>query len=171
VKSNRNLKLLIVLIIIVFVMTHAPRALTIRDEVIKQRIEYKAADSFQLKGTKVEVVVENGYVVLHGTVGLFIQKMLYEQIAWNTTRVVEVDNEIRVVARFLQTDSAIERKIMELFQTYQRFQGVNLKMTVKEGIVHIRANFKNPKDVLFLKRRVGEIAGVTDINIQAKFIV
>ena len=84
---------------------------------------------------------------------------------------VEVDNEIRVVARFLQTDSAIERKIMELIMTYQRFKGVNLKISVKEGIVHIRANFKHPKDVLFLKHRVGEIAGVTDINIQAKFIV
>ena len=170
-KPNRNLKLLIVLIIIVFVMPHAPRALAISDELIKQRIEGKAADNFQLKITKVEVAVEDGYVVLHGTVGLYIQKMLYEQIAWKTIGVVEVDNEIRVVARFLQTDSAIERKIMELFQTYQRFQGVNLKMTVKDGIVHIRADFKHPRDVLFLKRRVGEIEGVTDINIQAKFIV
>ena len=51
-KPNRNLKLLIVLIIIVFVMTQAPRALAISDEVIKQRIEDKAADTFRLRGSE-----------------------------------------------------------------------------------------------------------------------
>jgi flagellar hook-basal body complex protein FliE len=45
--------------------------------------------------------------------------MLYEQIIWNTKGVVEVDNEIRVVPRLLQTDGAVERKIMELVNIHQ----------------------------------------------------
>ena len=96
--------------------------------------------------------------------------MLYEQIAWKTEGVVEVDNEIRVVPRLAQSDAVIERKIMELAQTHRRFQGVNVIVTIVKGAVQIRTTLDHPQDVLFLKRRVAEIEGVISINIQAKFI-
>jgi osmotically-inducible protein OsmY len=96
--------------------------------------------------------------------------MLYEQIAWKTKGVIEVDNEIRVVPGLPQSDTVIERKIMELVQTHRRFQGVNVIVTVIKGAVHIRATLEHPQDVLFLKRRVAEINGVISINIQGKFI-
>jgi osmotically-inducible protein OsmY len=170
-KKNRNLMLLVVLIIIVSGITHAHPALAMSNKIIKQRIEDKAADTFRLRGTKVDLAVEDGYVVLYGTVGLYIQKMLYEQIAWKIKGVVEVDNEIRVMPGFPQTDTVIERKIMELVQTHRRFQGVDVNVTVKEGAVHIRTTLDHPRDVLFLKSRVAEITGVISINIQAKFVV
>ena len=170
-KKNRNLMLLVVLIIIVSGIAHAQAALAMSNKIIKQRIEDEAADTLSLRETKVDLVVEDGYVVLYGTVGLYIQKMLYEQIAWKTKGVVEVDNEIRVVPGLPQTDKAIERKIMELVQTHRRFQGVEVNVTVKEGAVHIRTTLDHPRDVLFLKSRVAEITGVISINIQAKFFV
>jgi len=169
-KKNRNLMLLVVLIIIVSGITHAHAALAMSDKIIKQRIEDDAADTLSLRETKVDLAVEDGYVVLYGTVGLYIQKMLYEQIAWKTEGVVEVDNEIRVVPRLPKTDAAIEREIMELAQTHRRFQGVNVIVTLVKGAVQIRTTLDHPQDVLFLKRRVAEIEGVIDINIQAKFI-
>jgi osmotically-inducible protein OsmY len=169
-KKNRNLMLLVVLIITVSGITHAHTALAMSDKIIKQRIEGEAADTFRLSETKVDLAVEDGYVVLYGTVGLYIQKMLYEQIAWKTKGVVEVDNEIRVVPGLAQSDAVIERKIMELVQTHRRFQGVKVIVTVIKGAVHIRATLEHPQDVLFLKRRVAEIDGVISINIQAKFI-
>ena len=170
-KKNRNLMLLVVLIIIVSGIAHAQAALAMSNKIIKQRIEDEAADTLSLRETKVDLVVEDGYVVLYGTVGLYIQKMLYEKIAWKTKGVVEVDNEIRVVPGLPQTDKAIERKIMELVQTHRRFQGVEVNVTVKEGAVHIRTTLDHPRDVLFLKSRVAEITGVISINIQAKFFV
>jgi len=163
--------LLVVLIIIVSGITHAQVTLAMSDKIIKQRIEDKAADTFRLRGTKVDLAVEDGYVVLYGTVGLYIEKMLYEQIAWKIKGVVEVDNEIRVVPGFPQTDTVIERKIMELVQTHPRFQGVDVNVTVKEGAVHIRTTLDHPRDVLFLKSRVAEVTGVISISIQAKFVV
>jgi len=170
-KKDRNLMLLVVLIIIVSGITQDRTALAMSDKIIKQRIEDKAADTFRLRGTKVDLAAEDGYVVLYGTVGLYIQKMLYEQIAWKTKGVVEVDNEIRVVPGLPQTDKAIERKIMEIVQTHRRFQGVDVNVTVKEGTVNIRTTLNHPRDVLFLKSRVAEITGVISINIQAKFVV
>ena len=169
-KKNRNLMLLVVLIIIVSGITHAHAALAMSDKIIKQRIEDEAANTLSLREAKVDIAVEDEYVVLYGTVGLYIQKMLYEQIAWKTKGVVEVDNEIRVVPELPQTDTAIERKIMELVQTHHRFQSVNVIVTVIKGAVHIRATPEHPRDVLFLKHRVAEINGVISINIQAKFI-
>jgi osmotically-inducible protein OsmY len=169
-KKNHNLMLLVVLIIIVSGITQARAALDMSDNAIKLRIEDQAADTLSLRKTKVDLAVEEGYVVLYGTVGLYIQKMLYEQIAWKTEGVIEIDNEIRVVPRLAQSDAVIERKIMELAQTHRRLQGVNVIVTVVNGAVQIRTTLDHPQDVLFLKRRAAEIDGVIDINIQAKFI-
>jgi osmotically-inducible protein OsmY len=70
-----------VLAITVSVNTHAHATLDMSDKAIKQRIEDQAADTLGLRKTKVDLAVEEGYVVLYGTVGLYIQKMLYEQLA------------------------------------------------------------------------------------------
>jgi osmotically-inducible protein OsmY len=170
-KKKRNQMLLVGLIIIVSGITHTHTVLAMSDNIIKQRIEDEAVGTLSLRETKVDLAVEDGYVVLYGTVDLYIQKMLYEQIAWKTEGVVEVDNEIRVVPGLPQSDAIIERKIMEIAQTHRRFQGVEVDVTVKEGAVYIRTTLDHPRDVLFLKSRVAEITGVISINIQAKFVV
>ena len=46
-----------------------------------------------------------------------VVKMLYEQIAWKTEGVIEVDNEIRVVPGFAQSDAVIARKIRDQDRT------------------------------------------------------
>jgi hypothetical protein len=46
-----------------------------------------------------------------------VVKMLYEQIACKTEGIIEVDNEIRVVPRFAQSDAVIERKIRDQDRT------------------------------------------------------
>ena len=56
-KKNRNLMLLVVLIIIVSGMARAYPALAMSDKIIKQRIEDEAADTFHLRGTKVDLAV------------------------------------------------------------------------------------------------------------------
>ncbi len=170
-KKKPKLLLFVALIIIMSGIAYAGAEPATSDKIIKQRIEDKAADTFRLKGTKVDLAVEDGYVVLHGMVGLYLQKMLYEQIAWKTKGVVEVDNEIRVVPRLPRTDPAIERKIMELFQTQRRLQSVDVNVTFKEGAVYLRTTLDHPRDILFLKSRVAEITGVISISIQAKFVV
>jgi hypothetical protein len=169
-KKSRNLMLLVVLIIIAFSMSPIHAAPPVSDKMIKQTIEGEVADDLRLIGTNVDFVVEDGYIVLYGSVGLYIQKILYEQIAWDTEGVVEVDNEIHVVPGLPQTDTAIERQILELIHTHSRFQGKYFVVTVMKGDVHIRAPLDHPQDVLFLKHSVAEIEGVISIDIQAYFI-
>jgi osmotically-inducible protein OsmY len=168
-KKNDHLMLLILIITIVFGIGYTSRASTPSDKLIKQRIQSDAADKIRLRETKVDLAVEDGYVVLFGTVDLYIQKMLYEQIAWKTEGVIEVDNEIRVTPGLPQTDAVIERKIMKVVRTYDRLKGLTITVAVKTGVVNIRITLNHPSDVLFLKRKVAEIDGVISINIQAKF--
>ena len=168
-RINDKLMLLVLLIIMAFGLLYIPRTSALSDELIKQNIEKDAADTLRLRATKVDLVVEDGNVVLFGEVGLYIQKMLYEKIAWKNQGVIEVDNEIRVVPRLPQTDAAVERKIMQVIQTHQRFKGAKVAVTVETGNVFIRINLDHPSDILFLKHRVAEIEGVISIEIQAKF--
>ncbi len=168
-RINSKLMLLIIVIMMAFGFLYVPRTSALSDELIKQNIENDAADTLRLRATKVDLVVEDGNVVLFGEVGLYIQKMLYEKIAWKNQGVIEVDNEIRVVPRLPQTDAAVERKIMQVIQTHQRFKGAKVAVTVETGNVFIRINLDHPTDILFLKHRVAEIEGVISIEIQAKF--
>lgn len=168
-KTIRNLFLPVVLIIVIFGIVVCLDALAISDKSIQKAIEAKVENTSKLKRVEVKVAVEEGNVILYGTVALYIQKILYEQIAWKTVGVVEVDNEIRVVPQFSQTDPAIERNIMEIVHTHNRLHDMDLKVTVEEGIVSIRGTFEHPSDVLFLKHRVAEIEGVIAVNLQANF--
>jgi osmotically-inducible protein OsmY len=152
-----------------FGLLYVPCTWALSDELIKQNIENDATDTLRLRATKVDIVVEDGNVVLFGEVGLYIQKMLYEKIAWKNQGVIEVDNEIRVVPRLPQTDAAVERRIMQAIQTHQRFKGAKVAVTVETGNVFIRINLDHPSDIIFLKHRVAEIEGVVSIEIQAKF--
>ena len=126
VNSIRSIILPLVAIIVMFVVVVWADTLALSDESIKKGIEGRVANSAELKEAKVNVAVESGNVVLYGAVALYIQKMIYEQIAWKTVGVVEVDNEIRVAPKLPQTDFAIERKIMEIVHTHSQFHGTGL---------------------------------------------
>jgi len=144
-------------------------ALSTSDVSIKQQIEKRVGENAKLKTGKVKVAVENGFVVLYGSVDRYIQKMLYEKIAWKTKGVIEVENEIRVLPIVLMDDAAIERKVKEIVQTYERFQGVSINVTVKAGAVNVLITLNHPEDVLFFKRRIADIDGVVSIDIMANF--
>jgi len=168
---SHNMKLFILALTVLLGMVYVPQALALSDETIKQRIKDAAAETPELRGTKVRIAIEDGFVVLYGEVRLYSQKMIYERIAWQTMGVAEVENEIRVVPLMPLADAAIERKIREVVKTHRRFQGVQLKIRVQEGSVFILTTLEHPRDVLFLKHRVAEIEGVTAIEIDASFNV
>lgn len=169
-QKSYNLVVFLAFLMILSVMIDHAGSTPMSDDAVKQKIESEASKTLNLRTAKVNVAVENGYVVLYGTVDRYIQKMLYEKITWKTEGVFEVDNEIKVVPKLPQTDAAIDRKIKEILQTYRQFQGVNISVAVKAGAVDIRITLNHPADILFLKNRIGEIDGVVSIDIMAKFI-
>ena len=123
----------------------APLASFTQDDTIKQKIENAASKNSNLRdGSKVKIAVENGYVVLYGTADLYIQKMIFEKIAWKTEGVVEVENEIQIIPKFPQTDAAIERRIKEIVRIYPQFQGVSISVGVEAGAVDVLIKLNHP---------------------------
>ncbi len=149
----------------------SPQALADTDRIIKQAIEEAVAKSPELQGTDARIAVEGRTVILFGSVRLFLHKMLYEQIAWQTIGVFEVDNEIRVVPRVPLSDAAIERKIWEIVKRHEQFHTSEIKVIIANGLVFLKGIFGHPQDVIFLKKRIAAIEGVIAIDIDVGFRV
>jgi hypothetical protein len=145
------------------------RADAISDDIIRDRILQAAAGEDRLAGSKVTVSVRNGDVVLGGTVRLYRQKMLYEEIAWHTYGVADLDNEIRTEPVMPLSDAEIRKAIIALSKEHPRFQGSGISADVDEGAVRVRGLFHDASDVLFFKRQLAEIEGVVRIEIIATF--
>jgi hypothetical protein len=145
-------------------------ALAQSDDLIQREIEAQIAGSTMLRGTRIEVHVEQRLVVLTGQVRLYEQKLISDRIAWTTPGVFEVDNEIRVVPKVPLADAAIEQKIREIVNTDERFYGAGVVVAVDNGFVSIQASFSGVGDPVFLKHKVAEIEGVLDIEIRATFL-
>ena len=139
------------------------------DRELLERIAIQIHHDKRLESTQVHVLVQNGQVVLSGTVYLYSQKMLYEQIVWQTPGVVEVDNEIRVIPRLQVKDAEIARHIRIMIKGHQRFQNAEITVDVTQGSVSLSGTFYDPGDVLFLKHQVAEIEGVIRLEILARF--
>ncbi len=140
------------------------------DDVLRERIQEEAREDKRLAGAQVVVRVQKRDVILSGRVRLYLQKILYEQIAWHTQGVGEVDNEIQVVPEVRATDDEIKAIITHLLIQHEQFHGVDIAVQVKEGHVRLSATFREPGDVLFLKHRVAQIEGVVAIQIDVRII-
>ena len=140
------------------------------DDLIQREIEAQIVESTMLRGTRVEIHVEQQLVVLTGEVRLFEQRLIAERIAWTTLGVFEVDNEIRVVPMTPLSDADIERKIREIVKADERFRVAGVVSRVNKGEVFLMGSFLYFRDPSILKHRVAEIEGVVDIEIRAAFL-
>ena len=138
------------------------------DAALLARIEYQMKDEPRLEGINVKVYADDGHTVLIGQVGLLYQKMLYEQIVWQTRGVIDVNSELRVVPVAQVTDQLLEARIQKLIQEIGIFEDIDVG--VKDGVVYIDGTFENATDVLRLKWRVAEISGVLRIILSSRFV-
>ena len=153
-----------ILILILALFQVAP-ALARSDHFIQAEIEAQLAESEELRGTKIEVHVEQRLVVLSGTGRLYEQKLISERIAWTTPGVSEVDNEIKVVPTLPMSDVAIEWKTKEIVKFNVRLNAAAIVVVVKNGVVTIQGSFSEISDLVFLKHEVAKIEGVVDIRV------
>lgn len=145
------------------------RADTVSDHDLRTRIETQTRADERLAGTDVAIAVEDGQVVLSGTVRLYSQKLHYEQLVWRTLGVEEVDNEIRVVPRYGQDDTEIKQGIRAIIAKHPWLHKAGIAVDVAGGVVRLRGTFHTPANVLSLRRLVAEIEGVTQLEINARF--
>lgn len=135
---------------------------------LQARIEFQVQREPRLEGTEVRIVTDAGNVVITGHVRLLSQKMLYEQIAWQTRGTVDVDSEIRVVPQTRPSDLQLQQAILALARNHKQLPDIDV--AVKDGVVIVHGSFTNASEVLFLKWRIAEIEGVINILIDSQFL-
>lgn len=140
------------------------------DELIQLEIENRIAASEPLTDAGIKVHVEERLVILTGQVRIYEQKLVGERIAWTTTGVFEVDNEIRVRPKAPLPDTEIERKVMEIVMRNDRFRAAGVTVTASEGKVLLKGNFLGFSDPTALKHKVAKIEGVIGIEMQSVFL-
>ncbi len=143
-------------------------ALAAGDEALRERIELQVQRELRLTGTEVRIIADQGHVVLLGQVRLLSQKMLYEQIAWQTSGTFDIDNEIRVSPATRISDEQLKNAIQALFEHYPQYQ--NFDASVKDGVAIIHGTFASAAEVLSLKWQIAGIEGILSILIESQFI-
>lgn len=146
-------------------------ALARSDDFMQREIEQQISETAALRGSQVEVRVEQRLVVLTGQVRLYEQKLTSGRIAWTTAGVFEVENNIQVVPTVPVSDQAIELNIRKIIKADERFIAAAVVISVNNGEVRLSGKFTNLGDPSRLKHRVAEIEGVLVINMNAGFVV
>ncbi len=143
-------------------------ALAAANTALQARIEFQVQREPRLDGSEVRIITDGGNVVMTGHVRLLSQKMLYEQIAWQTRGTLDVDSEIRVIPATRASDQQLEQAILALAKQHKQLR--NMGVAVKDGVVIVHGSFTSASDVLFLKWRIAEIEGVVSILIDSQFL-
>jgi len=154
-------------ILFLFFMFSSFQALASNNDTIRQRILDQVTEQATLGSSKVTIYVEDGFVLLTGSVHRYLHKMHFERISWKTTGVTEVENEIGVKALFPLNDTLIKKKIRMILMDCECFHGGNHLVQVAAGAVSVTGVFFHPRDVQLLKRKIAEIEGVVAIKIHA----
>ena len=168
--SSQVKRMTATIFVLLLSLTQVTAVLARSYESIQRDIEARLAESKKLAGTRIEVHMDDGLVVLAGSVRLYEQKLAVERIAWTTPGVVEVDNEIRVIPRVPLSDRAIERKIQVIIKGNEQLRASGIEVQVSEGRVFLRGSFVNFSDPSRLKHKVAEIEGVVSIDMDAVFL-
>ena len=140
----------------------------IASSALQARIAFQVEQEPRLEGSDVRIVTDRGNVVMTGEVRLLSQKMLYEQIAWQTRGTLDVDSEIRVVPQTRVSDRQLEKAILALAERHRQLE--NIGVVVKDGVAIVHGSFTNASDVLSLKWQIAEIEGVVRILINSRFL-
>jgi len=169
---SRALRLLVFGLATAAFMAASPQPSTSaeKDDQLARRIQEQIAADTRLTGVKVKVASTDGEVVLLGSVRLYRQKIVIEQIAWRTPGSVEVDNELHVVPAVPVADAEVERRIETATKTLPRFHGAGLKVEVERGRVTIHGTFRDPADVMLLRHLVADMEGVIGLAVEATLV-
>jgi osmotically-inducible protein OsmY len=138
------------------------------DAEVRARIEQRLGQ-LSAPGSRINVAVAEGNVVLYGTVRVLEHALRAEQAVWQTEGVSDVDNELRVVPLAGGGDAAIEREVRSVLAD-ERFAGVEIRIEVEAGHVRLRGRILDPVDVLALKHRIAAIEGVVSVELDALLV-
>jgi osmotically-inducible protein OsmY len=118
-----------------------------------------------INAADVGVSVQDGVVVLTGTVRTFAEREAAERAVLETEGVLDVANEIQVqVPRHAHhTDQEIAHSVRGTLQLHSRVPHEHIKSSISHGVVTLHGCVQCWQDVVDAEEAVGELPGVEDV--------
>jgi osmotically-inducible protein OsmY len=113
------------------------------DEEIKSSIKSVLVLNPSLDGNLIEIIVDDGVVTLSGSVDAFWKRRKAEELAYDVTGVIDVENEISVTPTQDYVDELIRGNIDAALARNSHVNNGNIVVEVKNGIVTLRGKVSN----------------------------
>ncbi|MFT3990568.1 MAG: BON domain-containing protein [Luteolibacter sp.] len=116
-----------------------------------------------LDASNVKVSENQGRVMLTGTVGTWDEQELAREVVSRVPAVQGIDNQLQVTFEGIRTDAQIEAQLKRLIADDPLYAGLNLAVTVKEGVVNLNGAVGSRAEMERLIRR-SYVTGVFEVK-------
>lgn len=141
-----------------------PTNLTVpSDSEIQMRVLNRFLWNPIIEASSVNVRVDRGNVILHGTVDAYWKKIRAEEIAYDIAGVVHVSNELVVVPTHEYSDKAIAEDIMAALQRNFDLTSQRIELDVDNGKVTLSGVVDSMRDMYSIYRIARFTRGVRDV--------
>jgi osmotically-inducible protein OsmY len=137
---------------------------SVHDATIQQHIERALSNDSRLEQTQISCLVKDGTVSLQGTVHSFYQRVTAEETCRWVKGVVNVINEIDVVARSSDYDEQIKRRINNLINQNLRTDTKGIEIQVQNGIVLLSGQVENYVNKVYAETLASMVSNVSYVQ-------
>jgi osmotically-inducible protein OsmY len=135
------------------------------DREIQDAVEQRLQSAPGVDAADVGISVQDGVVVLTGTVRTFAEREAAEQTALETESVLDIANEIRVDVprQAFHTDQEIAHSVRGALELHSREPHAHIKSSISHGVVTLHGCVGSWQDVVDAEEAVGDLPGVDDV--------
>jgi len=133
---------------------------------IKQEIrEAMNQSSAIIEKDRINIAVDNGLVILSGTVTYFKEKEMIQTMASWQKGVRAIDNRIEVLPpKKAMSDENLEKVLRELLENQFPTDDQNVTLTVRDGAVTVKGNVETLWNKNEIEEEFSEVIGVTKVH-------
>ena len=135
------------------------------DREIQDAVERRLRSAPDMDTADVGVSVQDGVVVLTGTVRTFAEREAAEQTALATESVLDVANEIvvNIPRQAHHTDQEIAHSVRGTLELHSGVPHEHIKSSISHGVVTLHGCVECWQDVVDAEEAVGDLPGVEDV--------
>lgn len=133
------------------------------DRSIEEAVIQELGFDSRLEGAHVAVTVEDGIVMLTGTVSGYAKKLAAQEAAHRVERVMDVVNEIHVKGDWDYCDQSIARAVRVALELADLVPDERILATVSEGWITLEGHVERLRQCDEAQRAVCALAGVRGV--------
>ena len=137
------------------------------DATSSSEIKTKLIRADRKKFGEVDVEVANGLVLLSGRVNSQEDKIYAERVAWSSSRILDVANELKIEGpnSFMEglSDSVITTRVRSALVGSKTVRSVNFNIETYDGVVYLMGIARSQKELEHAAEKASYIPGVKEV--------